>query len=105
MRDRIVGWRGIDVHVVTLDFDRKAAQVVGPLVEGAARTEVEASVMPVAREDPVGHRAAMQGETHVRTPVVDGEDFVAFGEEADHVSAHADDEPPGGAELGQRGGA
>ena len=47
----------------------------------------------------------MQGETHVRTPVVDGEDFVAFGEEADHVSAHADDEPPGGAELGQRGGA
>ena len=104
MRDRVPWQAQVDVHVVALDLHGEAAQVVGPLVEGAARAEIEARVVPVAGEDPVAHRAAMQGKTHVRTPVVDGVDLAAVSEQADRVALEVDDEALGLAELLERGG-
>ena len=92
---RPVRRRAIDEHVVAVDLDREAAQLVRELVEGAAGSEVEAGVVPVAGEDPVADRAAVQREPHVRAAVVDGVHLVALGEEADRVPVEVDDEPPG----------
>ena len=82
----------VDVDVVAVDLDREAAQLVGPLVERAARAEVEARVVPVAGEDPVRDRAAMEREAHVRAAVVDREHRAVLGEQADVVTVERDDE-------------
>ena len=83
MGDGIVGRPQIDQHVVAVDHDREAAQLVCPLVERPTRTQVETSVMPVAREDPVADGPAMEREAHVRAPVVDGVYLVVGGKETD----------------------
>ena len=56
-RDRIVARAQVDEDVVAVQRDREAAQLVGELVERAAGRQVEARVVPVAREDPVADRA------------------------------------------------
>jgi predicted component of type VI protein secretion system len=103
MADRILRWRQVDEDVVSLDLDREAAQVVGPLVERAAAAEVEARVVPVARDDPVLHRPAVQREPHVRAAVVDRVHLAAFGDQAHRVSVEGDDQPPRRLDLGNRG--
>jgi len=60
MVDRILGRAQIDEHVVAVERDREATKLVGELVEGAAGPKVEAGVMPMAGEDPVADRAAME---------------------------------------------
>jgi hypothetical protein len=47
----------------------------------------------------------MQRKAHVRAAVVDGVNGVAVREQTEHVPVEVDDEPPGGAQLGERGGA
>ena len=101
--DRIAPRRQVHVHVIALDLDGEAAQLVGELVERAARAEVEARVVPVAREDPVADRPAVQREAHVRAAVVDRVDLVALGQQADRVAVQADDQPALRAELLERG--
>jgi hypothetical protein len=92
VRDRIAEGLQVDEHVVAAHLDGKSAEVVGPLVERPAGAEVEASVVPMACEDPVCHRAAMQGEAHVRTAVVDRMDLVTLGEQANGVPPDTDHE-------------
>ena len=93
-----------EVHedLVAVDADGEAPQLVRELVERPARLEVEARVVPVAREDSVAHGSAMQRETHVRTAVVDRVHVVPVGEEADDVSVVVDDKPPGLAQFRER---
>ena len=83
----------------------KTRSVVGELVERAAGAEVEARVVPVAGEDAVRDRAAVEREAHVRAAVVDGVHGVPVGEEAERVAVDVDDEAAGFAQLGERGGA
>ncbi len=104
MRERVVRRRQVDVDVVAVDLHRKPAQVVGPLVERAAGAEIEASVVPVAGEDPVADRPAVKREAHVRATVVDGVDLAPVGDEADRVPAQVNDQPLGLFQLHQRGG-
>src|SRR5439155_27180510 len=61
-----------DVHpdASVAHLDREAAQVVRPLVEGAAAAEVEPGVVPVAGQHAVTDAAAMEREAHVRAAVV-----------------------------------
>jgi hypothetical protein len=92
----------VDVDVVAAELDRETAQVIRPLVERAAGAEIEAGVVPVTREDAVGDRSAVEREAHVRTTVVDRVDSVAVREEADRVALDVDDEPAGGAQVGER---
>ena len=100
MRDGILARTRVDVDIVLANLDRKSLQVVGELVERAARAEVEAGVMPVAGENPVRDGPAMQRKPHVGAAVVDGVDGVAVGEQAHRVPADSDDEAPCGSELG-----
>ena len=53
VRDRVVARAEVDEHVVAVELDREAAQLVGELVERAAGRQVEARVVPVAGEDAV----------------------------------------------------
>ncbi len=50
----------------------KGPDIVGPLVERAARLEVEAGVMPVASENTFADAAAREGKPHVWAAIVDG---------------------------------
>src|SRR5207244_2894966 len=91
--------------VAVPQLDGEAAELVGPLVERAAAAEVEARVVPVAGEDAVLHRPAVEREAHVRAAVVDRVHGAAVGEEDERVTAEVDDEPPGAPYLGERGSA
>ena len=59
----------------------------------------------MAGEDPVTERAAVEWEAHMRAPVVDGVDLIPVCEQTDCVPVDVDDQPPGGAHLGDRCGA
>ena len=102
MGDRIVERRQVDEDVVAPHRDREAAKLVGELVEGAARRQVEARVMPVAGQDPVADGAPMERKAHVRAAVVDCIHLVAVGEQAERVPAEAHDEPACRAQLRER---
>ena len=102
--ERVSRRRQVDEDVVTADFDRESAQVVRPLVERAARADVVASVVPVTRENPVGERAALEREAHVRAAVVDSVHAIVVREEADDVTVEVDDEAAGSPELCERCG-
>ena len=100
--DRVARLRDVHEDLVAVDADGEATQLVRELVERPARLEVEARVVPVAREDSVAHGSAMQRETHVRTAVVDRVHVVPVGEEADDVSVVVDHKPPGLAQFRER---
>jgi len=93
--DRVPRLRHVDQHHIAVDARREPSELVRPLVERPTRLQVESRVVPVAREDPVADRSAVQWEAHVRAPVVDGVHVVAVGEEADDVMVVMDHEPPG----------
>ncbi len=94
-RDLVADWTEIDQNGVAVELDREAPQLIRPLVEGAAGGEVEASVVPVARENPVADGAAMKRKPHVRAAIVDCMHIVTVREEAQHVPIEVDDEPSG----------
>jgi hypothetical protein len=75
------------------------------LVEGAAGREVKAGVVPVAGEDSVAERTAVEWEAHVRAPIVDGVNLIPVGEQTECVPIDVDDQPPGSAQFGERCGA
>ena len=59
-------------HVVAVHLDVEGDGVVGPRVEGAARRQVEAGVVPVAGEQAGLDGALVEGEAEVRAAVLDG---------------------------------
>ena len=100
-----LGWAGIDPHASVGHGDRECPHVVGERVERAAAREVEPSVMPVAGEDAFADGAPVEREPHVGTPVVDGGEAVAEGEDRDGVSASGDDSAAPGPHLFDSAGA
>ena len=104
-RQRVAERREIDPDFAVADLDREHAQLVGPLVERAARRDVEAGVAPVAREDASRERAAVEREAHVRAAVVDGADAVAVREQRQRVPVHVRDERSEAADVLEGGGA
>src|SRR5581483_134909 len=98
-----VGFGGDDHHdPAIVDLDGVGPHVVGPGVEGAARAEVEAGVVPVAGHEAALDRAAMQRETHVGAAVVDGEGGAVAPEDADRLRAGLAGETAGPLQLGHR---
>ena len=70
---------------IVADFDRESAHIVGKQVERAAAGEVEAGVMPVAGQDAVAHRAAIERKAHVRAAIIDGVDLIAVEKQDDRM--------------------
>ena len=89
------------VDLAPLDSDRIGLHVVGEQIEGAAAGQVEAGVMPVAGENPVLDRAAIEGEAHVRTAVVDRVDLSLVMEQHDRDGTARDEERTPGLHLRQ----
>ena len=85
--DLVAAGRGVDPDVAAPHLERVAAHVVGEGVEGAARTELEAGVMPVADDDAVADGAARQRKAHVGATVVDGVDAALVGDQQHHAWA------------------
>ncbi len=71
MPDGIVVDPRFDEHIAVADLRREPAGVVGPHVERAARNEVEAGVVPMARDEARFDGALMKRETEVRTAILD----------------------------------
>jgi len=85
-------WRDVDVTIVY--FDRVPGNIVCPEIEGAARVEVEAGLMPVTGENAVPHGAPVQRKTHVWTVVLDRVNILAVGKYRDTSEcARYDDDP------------
>ena len=74
-------------------LDREGRRVVRPEIEGAAAFEVEAGVVPMAREDPVLDAAPVEREAHVRATVVEGKDAPAVIDDEDRAMGAVHDEP------------
>src|SRR5205807_1483180 len=73
-------------------FDVVGRHVVGPQIEGAARAQVEAGMVPVTGEDAIVDAALVQGKAKVRTAIVDGEDAALVSEDGDGTIGPAHDE-------------
>src|SRR6266446_5101770 len=80
---------GGDPHLATVaHLHRRSGDVIGPKVKGAAARDVEAGVMPMAGQDVVLHRAAVQGKAQMRAAVVQSEDpFLVIDDEQRAVLA------------------
>src|SRR5262249_2234713 len=60
---------------------------VGPLIERAATTEVETRMVPVASENAIVDRAAIQREPHMRTTIVERVNAATRIEQCDQPAA------------------
>src|SRR5439155_10015152 len=74
-----------------------------PLVERPSRGEVEAGVVPVAGENPVLERPAVERKAHVRAAVVDGEDGAVVGEQGKCAAVDVGDEAAETRDVVERG--
>ena len=74
------------------------------MVERAAAAEIEACVVPVAREDPVRNQAAVEREAHVWAAIVDSVDVVAGCEQTERVPVELNNQPFRRAQVGERRG-
>ena len=63
-----------DPGLVIAQLDETGWHVVGPQVERAAAGQIEPGVMPMAGQDAVLDRAAVEREAHMRAAVVEGAD-------------------------------
>jgi hypothetical protein len=68
----VAGRGDIYPDVALLNLHRKATHIVSPEVERTATRQVEAGMMPVAGQDAIVDGAFVQGETHMRTAVING---------------------------------
>ena len=62
-------------------------------------------MVPVAREDPVAERAAVEREAHMRAAIVDGINLVAVCEETQRLPIDVDNQPSRRTQIGKRRGA
>jgi hypothetical protein len=73
----IIGWLrvpeiGLDPHLPTAHLDRAGRDIVGPEIERAATRKIKPGMVPVAGENAVLNASAIEGEPHMRAPVVKG---------------------------------
>jgi hypothetical protein len=61
-------------------------------------------VVPVAGEDPVAERAAVEREPHVGAAIVDGINLIPVREQTQRVSVDVNHKPPRRTQLGERRG-
>lgn len=67
--------KGAHPHLTVAHFDGIGGNVVRPRVQRSPAFHIKAGVMPVAGENAVAQTAHVQRKAHVRTPVVQGDDF------------------------------
>ena len=96
---------GLHPNFAIAQFDREGRDVVRPQVKSAAAFEIEAGVMPMTGQDAVLDAAPLQWETHVRAPIVEGEDATAVVNNEDRAMTAMQDDPALRPELLKAAGA
>jgi hypothetical protein len=84
---------GLHPDFAIAQFDREDWYVVRPQIEGAAAFEIEAGVVPMTGQDAILDAAALKRETHVRTPIIEGEDAPAVVHDKDRTMTAVENEP------------
>ena len=102
--DAIARCAGVDDDVVTRELDVEPLCVVGPRVEGAARDEIEPSVVPVARQQARLDGALVKREAEVRTTVLDRERAPLVPDDHDREGAHLAEQAALALQVGERPG-
>ena len=91
--------RGLHPYFQVAHFDGTGRHVIGPQIEGTNAREIEASIVPVARQDAVLDAAAVEQKPHVRTTIVECEDAPAVMNDKDRTMCPAHDETALGLQL------
>ena len=86
--------RGCDPDVVIARLHCAARYIVCPEVEGAAAFQIEARVVPMARQDTVLDGPSLEREAHVWTSIIEGKDSPAVVDDKDGAIATLHDKPP-----------
>src|SRR6266498_2974266 len=99
-----VGVTGVrtDPHRAVPNFDRRRGNVVGPEVKGAATGEVKTGVVPMAGQDAVFDRAAMERKSKMRAAVVEGKHPSIIIDDEQRTTSAANDQHTRGLKLLQR---
>jgi hypothetical protein len=63
---------GFDPHLFPAHFHWTGRHVIGPEIERTAARKIEPGMVPVAGENAILHASAIEGEPHMRAPVVEG---------------------------------
>jgi hypothetical protein len=85
MLARVMVLGQVNPHFIIPNFQRIAADVIGPLVKGSTTFQIKACVVPMTGEYAIFDRAAFQGKTHMGAAIVDSEDLFAVGKKSDRV--------------------
>jgi hypothetical protein len=85
---------GLDPYFLSADFDWTGRHIIGPEIERAATREIEPGMVPVAGENAVLHASAIEGEPHVRAPIVKGVNATLVTDHQDRSVRPAYYEPP-----------
>ncbi|MEZ4635997.1 MAG: hypothetical protein R2856_13710 [Caldilineaceae bacterium] len=102
---RILARAQIHVDVAVAHGHGIGGDVVGPEIEGAAGTQIEAGVVPMTGEDAVVDTAPIQREAHVRAAVVHGVNVALVDEERQHMPIDGGGVDAEFRHFGQRGSA
>ena len=94
----------MDDHVITGELDVEPLCVIGPRVEGAARDEVEARVVPVTCEQARLDGALVQREPEVRATVFDRERTPFVPHDNDWERAHLAEQAAFALQVDERAG-
>jgi hypothetical protein len=63
-------WRWVYPHFTINDANGEGPDIIGKEIEGATTGQIESRMMPVASQNTISDTASVQGESHVRTPVI-----------------------------------
>jgi hypothetical protein len=102
MADGIVANPRPHEHVVVPNLDVERARIISPKVEGAARHEIEACVMPVASDEAGLHGSLVQRKPEMGAAIFDRERSAVVPEHDDRQCADLGGQPPGRLQLRQR---
>ena len=85
-----------------INLDRVCPDVVSPRIERAARAQVEAGVVPMARHQATLDSPTVERKAHVRTPIVEREGCAFTPEDTDRLGASLAGQAPDPAQLLER---
>ena len=91
-----------DPHHAIPYLDRRRGNVISPKVKGAATSEVKTRVMPMAGQDAVFDRAAMERKSKMRAAVVKGKHPSIIIDDEQRTASAANDQHTCGLKLLQR---
>jgi hypothetical protein len=90
----------IKPNLLVPNLNGETAHIVGELIKCSTASKVEPCVMPMAGQDSIFERAAMERKAHMRTAVVDRENLPSIGKEDNDMAIDLHNQAAGGHHVG-----